>query len=64
MIYDVQPDVIVGPPAADRDVEAQTAIRDAEAFEAMADDVGFPVSNMAAMEILRTVARWRYSVGV
>jgi hypothetical protein len=60
MTTDVHPDVIVGPPVADdvaRLDEAHDAILDAEADRV--ESLG-----MAAMEILRTVARWRYSVGV
>jgi hypothetical protein len=59
MTTDVQPDVIVGPPAAnDADCldETHAAILDDEAER-------MEVPSMAAMEILRTVARWRYSCG-
>ena len=60
MTCDVQPDLIVGP-AAEDDAElleeAHNAIRDAEAER-------IEVPGMAAMEILRTVARWRWARGV
>ena len=59
MTIDVQPDLIVGPPAADDETEAHTAIRDAKAAEALSDGEGFPVPGMAGGAILRAVARRR-----
>jgi hypothetical protein len=60
MTTEVQPDVIVGPQFAndaDRLDEGHAAILDAEADRC-------EVPGIAAVEILRTVARWRYSNGV